>query len=268
MLFDSFWVKLFGGRRGQDFLEYLTNKCQKFSGIGAGDDVSSSGEFSIVQQLNQLQPPYCIFDVGASRGGFVNLLLTHLQGQDYRIHCFEPSIVAFADLQKRYGNHEQIELNNMALGREPGKGTLFFNNPGSEIASLTRRKLDHFGIDFEGEEVVDIDTLDRYCLSRNIERIHLLKLDVEGHEFDILAHGASSMFSRKAVDMVSFEFGGCNIDTRTFLRDFFYFFKDTEMDIFRITPTGYLYPLESYKEIYEQFRTTNYLALRRNFLQA
>ena len=63
------------------------------------------------------------------------------------------------------------------------------------------------------------------------------------------------------VDMVSFEFGGCNIDTRTFFKDFWYFFSEIEFSLFRITPSGYLFPLKSYQETYEQFRTMNFVAL-------
>lgn len=69
------------------------------------------------------------------------------------------------------------------------------------------------------------------------------------------------MFQRRAIKSVQFEFGGCNIDTRTFLQDFFYFFKQHRMRIHRITPFGYLQPLTAYREIDEQFRTTNFLAI-------
>ena len=47
----------------------------------------------------------------------------------------------------------------------------------------------------------------------------------------------------------------------TFIRDFYYFFKEYNMTLFRITPSGYLFPMRSYKEIDEQFRTVNYLAV-------
>ena len=75
--------------------------------------------------------------------------------------------------------------------------------------------------------------------------------------------GGEKMFSQSAIDLVTFEFGGCNIDTRTYFQDFFYFFQDRKMRIARITPAGYLYELESYKEVFEQFRTTNFICYRR-----
>jgi hypothetical protein len=70
------------------------------------------------------------------------------------------------------------------------------------------------------------------------------------------------MFGDRKIRMVSFEFGGCNIDSRTYFQDFYYFFRDHGMkEIFRITPSGYLVPIHDYREIYEQFRTTNFLVL-------
>ena len=66
------------------------------------------------------------------------------------------------------------------------------------------------------------------------------------------------------VRVASFEFGGCNIDSRTFFQDFFYFFRENGMDrIFRITPSGYLYPIADYKEMDEQFRATNFVVMRK-----
>jgi hypothetical protein len=107
-------------------------------------------------------------------------------------------------------------------------------------------------------ERVRIITLDSYCGEHQIEHIDLLKLDVEGHELDVL-NGATHMFSKAAISMVQFEFGGCNIDTRTFLKDFFYFFSERGMRIARITPSGYLHEIDSYREVQEQFGTSNFL---------
>jgi hypothetical protein len=85
-------------------------------------------------------------------------------------------------------------------------------------------------------------------------------MDIEGHELDALS-GAKRMFDNKSIDIVAFEFGGCNIDTRTFFQDFWYFFSGINMRIYRVTPSGYLYRIDSYKEIQEQFRTTNFVAM-------
>jgi hypothetical protein len=84
---------------------------------------------------------------------------------------------------------------------------------------------------------------------------------VEGHELDVLAGGARAL-REGIVRRVLFEFGGCNIDTRTFLQDFYYLLTESGFNIFRVTPSGYLFPLDGYHETFERFRTSLYLASR------
>jgi hypothetical protein len=110
-----------------------------------------------------------------------------------------------------------------------------------------------------------MDTVDHYCETNRIDRIHLLKLDIEGHEMDALM-GALGMLDKKAIDIVTFEFGKSDVDTRYFFKDFYYFFTGKGMQIFRITPSEYLMPVESYREINEQYRTTNFLAIKRGII--
>ena len=50
----------------------------------------------------------------------------------------------------------------MALGKEIGEMTLYYNKPGSGLASLSKRRLEHFNIDFDESEIVKVDTLDHY----------------------------------------------------------------------------------------------------------
>jgi hypothetical protein len=94
---------------------------------------------------------------------------------------------------------------------------------------------------------------------KGIEHIDLLKLDVEGHELEVLK-GAQQLFASGRVATVSFEFGGCNIDSRTYLRDFFEFFSARHMQLARVSTFGHLQPIANYDESLEQFRTTCYFA--------
>ena len=253
---------LAGNKHGQKFLENRIRKLSELMGVGAGGDVRESGELAVVHKMaTLLSPPYCIFDVGANKGKYLDLLTSRIQATQYQIHCFEPSKPAFDILSARAQGNPNIVVNNIGFGKEPGELTLYYNEPGSEIASLTKRRLEHFNIDFSQSESVRIETLDNYCRENNIYNIDLLKVDVEGHELNVLQSGSKAMFKKNAIKMISFEFGGCNIDTRTFFQDFFYFFRDVNMALFRITPSGYCYPIKGYSEVLEQFRTTNFLAV-------
>ena len=254
-------IKASGNLFIQRVLEKNVQVSQYLMGIGSGDGVLSSGERAIFYLLKQrFKPPYCIFDVGSNKGQFLQLILDSIAVDDFSIHCFEPGHQTFKILAEFFKEDKRIRLNNIGIGKEIGEAILHFDSAGSGLASLTKRRLDHFGVDFNKSEKVEISTIDNYCSENAINHIHLLKIDIEGHELDALA-GARRMFNTKSIDIVTFEFGGCNIDTRTFFQDFWYFFSEINMNIFRITPSGYLYPIKSYNEIDEQFRTLNFVAL-------
>jgi len=257
----SFLVRMSGNNFAQKVLQRNIVISQYLMGIGSGSDVSTSGEKIIFSVLSKrCEPPYCIFDVGANKGQFLDLALETISTSNFSIHCFEPGAQTFVSLNKREKDG-RVKLNHMGLGKSKGQMTLYYDAPGSGLASLTKRKLDHFGIDFNKSETVTIETIDDYCSINQIKKINLLKLDIEGHELDALA-GAKEMFAKNAIDIVTFEFGGCNIDTRTFFQDFWYFFDDKNMRIFRIAPSGYLFNVELYKEFDEQYRTTNFIAIK------
>lgn len=110
-----------------------------------------------------------------------------------------------------------------------------------------------------GEEI-EIKTIDEFCSENEIRHIHFLKLDIEGHEKSAL-NGASKILSSGCVNFIQFEFGGCNIDSRTYFQDFYYQLKE-DYKIFRIVKDG-LFEIKHYKEIYEIFITTNFLAEKR-----
>ncbi len=248
-------------RRGQALLGSLVTAAQYLQGIGAGTHVQSSGETAIFEKLKSSagrQRPLCVFDVGANQGQFLNLACRCLAGRAFAIHSFEPARQTYEMLELNARGIENATLNRCGLGREPGELELFYDVAGSGMASLTRRSLDHVGIEMNLSEKVEIRTIDGYCSERAIGRIDLLKIDVEGHELDVL-RGARRMFSESAIGMVTFEFGGCHIDTRTFFQDFFRFFADRGMRIARIAPGGYLWEIASYREALEQFRTSNFV---------
>jgi FkbM family methyltransferase len=262
-LYKQLLVKISGNAFVQRRLAAQVRDMSHAMGIGTSGNFSSDGEFIVFDLLKRkCKPPYCIFDVGSNIGQFLTFALEKLRQTSYDIHCFEPGRETFNMLAAKAPAGDGITLNNLGLGKESCEAVLHYSEGGSEGASLTKRDLQHYGVNMSLSETVKLITLDEYCLTHNIRHIHLLKLDIEGHELDALS-GAKRMITGDQVDMILFEFGGCNIDTRRFFRDFWHFFEETPMDIFRTTPSGYLIKMEKYKEEYEQFGYSNFVAIRR-----
>lgn len=247
----------FANHPSQVALGYTVKTLQAFMGVGTGSRVES-GESASIRQCISSCP--IILDIGANTGQFAALVRSILRNKPYKLSCFEPSKTAFLELKKNISESEQVHLFNIAVGN-PGVRTLHYDVPGSSLASLTRRNLNHVGREFTMSEEVTVESLDEIVGQLEYSHIDLLKIDVEGHELEVL-QSAPKLFSTMAVDAVQFEFGGCNIDTRTYLRDFFEFFQDANMTIHRITPCGYLHAIRRYREMDEQFGTTNFLAKR------
>jgi len=194
---------------------------------------------SLLPSSARVAPTVC--DVGANRGDWTVELLN--QTSTAAVHCFEPSSAAFQRLSEMLGGDTRCTLVNTGLGVSAGRAMLFSDIEGSGLASLTRRRLQHFGIDMPMTEPITVTTLDEYCVQHGIAP-DLIKIDVEGHELDVL-HGARRTLESASV--VQFEFGGTHIDTRIFFQDFWYFFTELGFRLSRLAPRRLL-PVDCYSE--------------------
>jgi len=198
-------------------------------------------------------------DIGGNIGNYSQELLR--QSPNSEIHIFEPSKVNIQKLNQSFHNQPNVKVQPFALSDEAGGGVLYSDRPGSGLGSLTKRNLVHFNIDFEESENINKIRFEDYW--RNVldsREIDLVKIDIEGHELSALKGFGAAI---EAVKVIQFEFGGCNIDTRTYFQDFWYFFNGKGFDLHRITPFGSSL-LDKYSEMDECFRTTNYIAVRRS----
>ncbi len=253
-------VKPFKGKlKFQRHFEYLNKVSLEGMNIGSGASPNASGEEVVLHQIKKelaKQDRSILFDVGANKGDYT-LMLNRIFGPSSIIYAFEPSKKAFAALKQNIDHYDNILAFDFGLGDKTEKVNLFSNSEGSLLASIYKRKLDHFDIKMSHKEEIQLKTLDDFCTENKISRIDLLKLDVEGNEINTL-YGAKSIIQTKNVKFIQFEFGGCNIDSRTYFQDFYYLLT-SRYKIFRILQDGLL-ELTEYNESHEQFKPTNYLA--------
>lgn len=217
----------FGKKKFQKFFESLYQFSLLGMNIGGGADPADSGEKFVLRYVRDRLGPMktmMVFDVGANVGYYSELLREAL-GDTAIIHSFEPSLKTYQQLAARIPASATSILHNVGLGETEKNTVLYTDQDASGLASIYKRRLDHFGVFMDKSEDIATTTIDAFCKNNDITHIHFLKLDVEGHEMKVL-EGASRLLCAKEVDFIQFEFGGCNIDSRTYFQDFYYMLKD------------------------------------------
>ena len=217
---------------------------------GNTGNFKESGELNVLKYIKasfKKGEPITVFDVGGNVGNYSKSLADFFENNAI-IHAFEPSKNTFELFLENTSQVPNIISNNFGFGDVEKTLLLYTNSNGSGLASVYHRNLEHYGISMDMQEEIKIATIDSYCKINNVERIHFLKLDIEGNELNALK-GAREMMKDNRIDFIQFEFGGCNIDSRTFFQDFFYLFNN-KFNLYRILKDG-LYKIEKYKEMYE-----------------
>ncbi len=217
-------------------------------------------EYEVKMVSKLLSEPKICIDVGGNVGSYSTALLNKFP--NCQIVIFEPSQKNTEILEKEFGSNANVSIEPAALSKDSGFTTLFSDADGSVLASLTKRNLNHLGIPFEVTERVRIVRFEDFWVERlNSSKIDLLKLDIEGYELHALEGCGKAL---KHIKVIQFEFGGTQIDTRTYLRDFWGFLIENGFELFRISPIG-LMKIQGYDESNECFTFTTYLAKNLNY---
>ena len=122
-----------------------------------------------------------VFDVGANIGETALNFAKHLNSSG-KVFCFEPVPYLFERLKKNVSlnSFSNISLHNIALSDK--KEDLFFNLPKEQNSSGTF--LSETSSE-QGKKVLSIP-LDDFCIENKIEKLDMIKIDVEGFELKVL----------------------------------------------------------------------------------
>jgi FkbM family methyltransferase len=196
-----------------------------------------------------------VIDGGANTGSWSLALLKQAVDKKLKkVVMIEPNDDHASTHQLLHENHPGIvSMEWVALGSQTGTMTLYSNKEGSSLASLYNREISHHGINLAWSQVVKVEKLADVVQRHQLDQIDFLKLDLEGHELEALK-GAESLLENHAIRAIQFEFGGCNIDSRTYLRDFWQLLHDKHnYSFYRLIPNRKLMKLEKYSESLEKF---------------
>jgi FkbM family methyltransferase len=240
---------------------HLYRLCRRYVDAYNGennDDMQTNGELRFLRQA--LTNCKTAFDVGANVGNWAELALQI--SPTLNLHCFEPSQPTFMRLLAK-AFPPNVICNPFGLGSAQGERLLYVFDEGSGLNSLYKRQGLEAGYGLSPQqrtETVRIDTLEHYCRQNGVSNIDLLKVDVEGHELEVF-RGAGQMLVERRIKIIQFEYGGCNIDARVFLKDFFDFFQPYGYVFYKIYPKE-LRRVERYDQRLEDFQYQNWVVAR------
>ncbi len=211
------------------FLSAVVNRTLRPLGLEVRRRGESQDAFVVQQELTRSSKPI-IFDVGAAVGGVCARYRALFPGST--IHAFEPFPDSFAQLQAQFGACPSFKLNQAAVTDVPGVVRLNANQ-----LSLTNSLLatDPLATEAWGQGVLETRTsievpavtIDQYCKTNSIERIDILKLDIQGAELKAL-QGAATVLRQGRVALIYLEI----IHVRTYVgqphfEDYLRFFRET-----------------------------------------
>ena len=149
--------------------------------------------------LSKLKPGNTFVDIGANNGYF-SLLASAVVGKQGHVFAFEPTPWTLVRLFKnvRSGYMSNIAVVPKALWSVAGTLPIYFSAQGDSMNSLIPKTLDILSTS-EGQTTVETTTIDS-CFPK--EDIHLMKIDAEGAEIEILKGARSAIMGRRIKSLV------------------------------------------------------------------
>jgi FkbM family methyltransferase len=146
-----------------------------------------------------------VLDIGANVGDVAVAALTSYSGS--KVICFEPVQKTFGALKDRlvpFG--DRVDLHKVALSNTTGTGEInitTFHGANSIARQANFHKECNPHVQELGKELIEMVRLDDYSSRFPCDRIDVMKIDVEGHELDVLKGGAQFISTR--VDFIIIE---------------------------------------------------------------
>lgn len=198
--------------------------------------ISTNGESALqewVLAMDDVDTPVEVIDIGANRGLWSLSLLAaakRARKSAVVVHACEPSSYTCGLLREALKGEPAV-INQLALSDAVGEAVMSVVAPGAGTNSL------HPAMKSSETEIVKTTTLDAFTSDRGMTHIRLIKIDTEGHDFQVL-QGARGLFVKQLVDVVQFEYNHRWIYARAFLKDVFELLSTTQYHIGKLTPHG------------------------------
>lgn len=204
------------------------------------------------------------FDIGSNVGCYTDKLLQSRKDKG-SFHLFEPTNKSFQEMVQKYKDKNHIYLNKLAVSDKKEQVSIFYDKEGSKLASLYKRDLKNYFIEMNKSEKVETIRLDDYINEHQIQQIHLLKMDTEGHELAVLK-SVGTYLNSNFIDFIQFEYGGTYLDANIRLFDMYEILEKAGFKVGKLNANGI--KLGSYEPEMEDYRYANYVAISQRIVNS
>jgi len=198
-----------------------------------------------------------IFDVGSNIGEWTRM--ARELHPDAEIHTFEVVPETYRRLLQNIHIDPKIIPNGFGLSSEQKILPMKWRKDYDAVSTyLTDLAVENFewrnGLVFRGDD---------YMVSRSVDYLDFLKIDVEGHEGDVLA-GFSRPIHEGRIGIIQFEYGLACVLTKWMLIDAYKMLTPHGYRLGRLTPQGIQF--HDYALYHETFNGPDYVAVHESKL--
>jgi FkbM family methyltransferase len=150
-------------------------------------------EFFVYDKYKDFDLDNCkkTIDAGASVGLFTQYILNRGAKQVCSIECDDRSVKA---LQGNFYNNSNVTIIPKALSGENGEITLYWKDNNPLISTVDPNHSEFTYSDNSNSKIIPCTTLEKVVNDLGWDKIDLLKLDIEGAEWDVIDSTPNSLF--------------------------------------------------------------------------
>lgn len=141
-----------------------------------------------------------VVDVGSNVGSFINQILKI--NKKAIVHSIEPNL-ELIEFQKNKFINNNIKFYNFAIDSKNGQRMLYIRNPVSHSSFFKTHQEEKFNHIVDSVEV-KVNTLEKFLADQNITKITLLKIDIEGHDYEVF-HSSRNLFLNNNIEYIKIE---------------------------------------------------------------
>lgn len=263
--------KIIRENRNNIVIKKLASICEKILRSYYNEDffnMELNGERYILTKYSQFinDNETIIFDVGSNQGDWTKSVLNLIQNA--KVYCFEVIPDVREKLQKSFSGLDNVHIVDYGLSDFSGNVTVNWNTSNDETSSICSRNLKSLDDPWAENSVYEpvsckVLTGMQSVSELGLKKINFLKIDVEGHEVEVL-RGFEGLLKENGVkpDVIQFEYGTTYLPSRHTLAEVYDLLEENGYLIGRLYPNGVHFKSYNYND--DNFRMGNYIAVAKS----